>query len=501
MNVDNDTAQPRERTAIWDALRYHPVPVVLGAVLGLLLGFGVAAALPSTTSANSTVLLRPLPGNPYSTDTDRDPLVALQTEAQLVRSDEVSQLVIDDLGLDTAVGDLRSRVRSSVPSNTQVIQVEYTGSGSEATRIAQAYADQYLLFRVTRGEAFRQTQLASLDRQIANRQEELAQIAALPAGPSRDDVSSSVSQALVSLQSQRDNLAEATLDPGQVIVPARQSGGGPGLLDVLLPLLGLLVGAGLGLLLAVMRERSVGLLRHVEDVEDADVPVLSVLPATPAKGGGPSHEQRLAVRGLVLALSAAPQARTVAVTPVTPAAHAHVLCEHAAESAAAHGRPAVTVDAQRLTVDPQAAPAEVAGTRAAMIALLSAARQGDHRRLSESASAVGLDPEGTVRAWPATAQGEEPELTLVATGDSARSGTDLVLECVDAVVLAVQLGQTRRDSLDRALTALRYLGVPVLGVVALEGGLPASPPARAEQDTEASTQVAAEASAAAPGRS
>jgi uncharacterized protein involved in exopolysaccharide biosynthesis len=95
MNVDPG----RERSRLRDAVRYHPVLVALMSVMGLLLGLGLAALVPSPDTASTTVLLRPLPGNPYSSVNEPDTLVALETEAQLVRSDEVSRRVIRDLDL------------------------------------------------------------------------------------------------------------------------------------------------------------------------------------------------------------------------------------------------------------------------------------------------------------------------------------------------------------------------------------------------------------------
>jgi hypothetical protein len=459
--VENQTTAARDRTRVWDAVRYHPTPVVLGAVLGLLLGLGLAALLPNPQSATATVLLRPLDGNPYSTGADRDPLVALETEAQLVRSDEVSLLVIDDVGLTRTVPDLRRNLTTSVPSNTQVLEIEYTGQDGDAERISQSYAEQYLAFRLGRGEANREQQLDTLDRQIANREESLAVIAEEPESAARDSLLSSTTETLLTLRAERDALARGVLDPGEVVVPARSASDSLSFLAVLLPLLGLLVGLGLGVLLAIVRERSVSVVRYADDVEDQGAPVLTVVPAG-LSGQAPTHDQRLALRGLATAVERAePAPSSVAVAAVDPGVDSTALAAHLAAALVAAGRAATVVDVSSVPV-------------------------GDEGSLDDS-GAAGPALASIVRGTRTEAG--QPTVVVLAADQGPRG--EAVLEATESAVLVVLLGRTRREALDRALTTAQYLGVRVLGVAALEGGVPAAPSGTIPSPTGTSAEAAA----------
>jgi uncharacterized protein involved in exopolysaccharide biosynthesis len=106
---------------------------------------GVAGGLlsPADAKATATVLISPLDGNPYSPNGRGDDLTNLQSEAQLVTADAVQQVVRQKLrGAD------RSKVSVTVPPNTQVLLISYTGPSATAARDgAQAFAAGYLDYR------------------------------------------------------------------------------------------------------------------------------------------------------------------------------------------------------------------------------------------------------------------------------------------------------------------------------------------------------------------
>lgn len=451
---------------MWDAFRYHPTPVIVSGLLGLAAGVGAAALVPSSDSASATVLLRPLAGNPYSSDAARDPLVSLETEAQLVRSDAVSLLVIEDLDLGTAPADMRRNLVTNVPSNTQVLEITYTTSDDDAAEIAQAYADQYLLFRLDRGEASREERLASLDAQIENRQADLAEV-------DDEQGSQSATVSLLALQAERDALARDTLDPGEVIVPAREPAAGLGMLSILLPVLGLLVGVGLGLALAVARERSRGVLRHLEDLGE-DIDVVSVLSA--GEKGSPqlSHEQALAVRALANVVQSGSSDRgAVALVPVGDVSDTVVLAQHTAHALTIVGAPAVAMDATGLSTDDD----PLAGAHA------------QHLRARVEQMTTG--------ASSAQSPAADPQARIVVAGIKGGSilSADALIDLAGTAVLVVELGRTRQQEIDRAVTAARYMRAAVLGVVALEPGAMPLPPAPGTDAPHA--EVAATSSASA----
>jgi hypothetical protein len=441
---DQDTVRAQGR--VWDAVRYHPVPVVIGAVIGLLGGLGVAALLPSADTATATVLLRPLAGNPYSSEAERDPLVALETEAQLVRSDAVSLLVIEDLDLDTAPVDMRRNLVTNVPSNTQVLEIQYTAQSDDAAEIAQAYSDQYLQFRLDRGEASRDERLASLDAQIENRQADIANLA-------DEEASTSAAASVLALQAERDALSRSALDPGEVIVPARAPSAGLGTLSLLLPILGLFAGTGLGIALAVVRERSVGVLRRVDDIDETN-DVVCVIEAGQPGSKCLSHEQALAVRALANATRrGSSDAVAVALVPVAGVTGTVALAEHVVEALSSSGFPAVAVDATLLSVDADSRPPGQVDAAEAFRAEIEGLTAG-------------------TRVHPGDLPDPDRHSRTVVAGTDGGSAqqADALMDLAGTAVLVVQLGRTRQQDVDRAVTAAGYLGVGLVGVVALEAG-------------------------------
>src|SRR5699024_10528376 len=122
-------------------------------------------------TAQASILIVPLDGNPFSASGSGDDLVNLQTEAQLVKSDAVAELVRKDLNSPVPLDVLRDGLTVSVPPNTQVLTVAYTSADrSIALARAQSFAESYLDYRHTRAESMIKSQAASIDDRIAKRE-------------------------------------------------------------------------------------------------------------------------------------------------------------------------------------------------------------------------------------------------------------------------------------------------------------------------------------------
>ena len=121
-------------------------------IVGLVLicgigGYFYAAQSPGSYSASATILVRALVGNAYSpeTSTTQAATVALQTEAQLVASSQVTDLVRRNLPGTTCNQDL---VTAKVLTNTQLIKISAKAASADtARRCAQEYATDYLARR------------------------------------------------------------------------------------------------------------------------------------------------------------------------------------------------------------------------------------------------------------------------------------------------------------------------------------------------------------------
>lgn len=226
---------------------------VLGAVAGAAVGFRLAAVHTATAS----VLVNPLSGNPYSPTGSGTALVNLETEAQLVRSTDVVSAVQQKTGVADAAA-LGSGLSVTVPSNTQILTIAYaSGRADESVKVAQAFAESYLDFRLRRATALVQTQVDQINEQVPALQKQQSRL-----GDRLDDVDQDSGEASVlraqleSTTSQLDqlkaNLADlqsTPLNAGQVITPATLPAPGPVPVWVLTALGGLLGGVILGVLL------------------------------------------------------------------------------------------------------------------------------------------------------------------------------------------------------------------------------------------------------------
>lgn len=212
--------------------------------------------------------------------------ISLDTERELVASTVVAQIVADELGVDVAT--LLGQVSTSVPANTQIIQITFTDpSRGRAQRGAQAFAEAYLDFRSHRAlEAFTSVR-EDIQRQIQIVQEGLQgardDLAAADEGsPEQQQAQNEIellTGQLVLYRNQLGTLSVIDVDPGEVIERAElpTAAASPDL--VLYALIALLVGTAVGVVIALLRERLSDRVRGKSDLEEyLGAPVLAVVP-------------------------------------------------------------------------------------------------------------------------------------------------------------------------------------------------------------------------------
>lgn len=223
--------------------------VLVGALLGALAGSAVGLLREDAYVASSTVLVTPLEGNPYSPIGSGDDLLNLETEAQLVVSDAVTVAVAEEVGEDAQ--ELQERVGVEVPENTQILRISYRDPDEDsAVDSAQAFAEVYLDNRVERSESALRRQNQDLGEQIQALDRDLRSLnrqrRTSAAGTVTRERITALTTQIVELQTERAQLRETALDPGQVVNPAIEGTRFP-LPSWLLGLLaGLVVGALLG---------------------------------------------------------------------------------------------------------------------------------------------------------------------------------------------------------------------------------------------------------------
>lgn len=240
--------------------------MLVGLALGLagaLAGAGVGLLRPPASTASATILLNPLDGNPFSTSTRGDNLANLETEAQLVTSQDVVQRVIASTGTTLDVEVLVGAVEVGVPTNTQLMEIEAHARRPEvAVELAQVFADDFLASRRERAMQQSQAQILSLEEEVTARQKERAALEAQLAGTSAGSAQTissqidSVNAQIISLQSRIAQLRTSPSDPGQIVTPSTIEPSQLWRRWWVLSLIGGLGGLALGVGIALLRARA-----------------------------------------------------------------------------------------------------------------------------------------------------------------------------------------------------------------------------------------------------
>ena len=293
---------------VFDTIRHQlPVIVIVG-VLGLLAGFAFSLIHPPVYTSSASVLINPLEGNPYSPDSQGDSLVALETEAQIVSSDEVTKETAALLKDGSTLDELQKGVSALVQPNTQIIQISFTSkSATFAQRAAQAYADSYLEYRRQRSNDVNDAAIRSLKQQSKDVRGQLNavedRIDGLPAGPERDFQSGlrdTYRARLIELDSQVAQLTSGIAEAGRAISPAAEPKSPSGVGSIVYAAGGLLAGLLGGFVLALARERRSDHMYRPEDVDAAGVPVLARLSSHKSVVDAESREAIRRIRAAVV---------------------------------------------------------------------------------------------------------------------------------------------------------------------------------------------------------
>ncbi len=132
-----------ESTSLLRLLRYHWVVIVVSCVLGIVAGFGLARLATPEYTAKAEVFVM-VTGGATTGEVAQSTNYAQQQArnfSAVATREVVLERVIDELGLDLTVGQLRPQVAASVPLNTTVIAITVTDeSATRAAEIANGVA-------------------------------------------------------------------------------------------------------------------------------------------------------------------------------------------------------------------------------------------------------------------------------------------------------------------------------------------------------------------------
>ncbi len=464
--------------------RRHLKLVFTLAIAGLLLGAAAGLLLPASAKATATVLISPLDGNPYSPNGRGDDLTNLQSEAQLVTADSVQQVVRQKLRSAD-----RTRVSVTVPPNTQVLLITYTGASATAARDgAQAFANGYLDYRKQRAQGVLDERARKLRDQEKRIQQQLtatnARMSTTPASQKsflRQRVAAYNNQLGV-IDEQNNDIAATPVTPGSVITPAQPPAASLTTRSATFGGVGLAVGLFASVLLALALERSDRRLRDVRAVQRLGVPVLSTVPS----GGGlvlvtaPKSKAGEAYRRLRAAVVASVQERpvTLLVTSATPAASATLTSSNLAVALAHAGSATIMVDASFSETSPSAlfglgqskglSDVLMRGTDPTQL-LVNADSQLRLLPRGPGAGAAAERFSGPRMRETVHLLREKAEYILINAPSVHDANAQALCTLADAAVLVVTLGQTTRHDIDMAYTEAERAGAIVIGTVVEDG--------------------------------
>lgn len=264
------------------------------------LGIAVAAVhyLPKTYSSEALVQVKPTGEDGAVANGRTSSELNLDTEAQLVTSNDVALRAKAVLRTNTSPRDLAKNVSVTVPPNTSVLSIAYDAGTPQVARAgAQAFADSYLTNRKEAVQNDLDFQAKSIRDQIKDLQSQLTKsnkeiAAAAPRSAERADAqatSTALSSQIHDLSAQLAPLLSQNINPGNVITAAQvpQVASAPS--TKLIFVSGFLAGLLAGCLLAFAADRLDRRIRDRRDLERLGLDAMANNVAVPAvQDGGTS---------------------------------------------------------------------------------------------------------------------------------------------------------------------------------------------------------------------
>jgi capsular polysaccharide biosynthesis protein len=208
--------------------------------------FALGAALlvtqwPTKYTATAVVTVSPINVLPLESAP-----VNIDTERAVVTSTGVAHQVAETLKTGETTADLLSDVSVTTPENSQVLRISFTAANpSAAARGANTFADAYLDSRVNRAHEI-------ADETIHNIETRIGQILSNQAS---GEQRAALQQQVLALREQQNSLATIALDPGRVVGQAQPPSQPSSINPAILGAAGVLLGALIGLVLALLRDR------------------------------------------------------------------------------------------------------------------------------------------------------------------------------------------------------------------------------------------------------
>ncbi len=431
--------------------------IVLGTVVGLGAGAGLASILPKSYTASASVIVTPtgVGDTTAAANARTSGAVNLDTEAQVVTSTAVAKEVkrLDQATQGMSIGALTNPVTISVPANTTILTISYRAktpvvSAARANDFARAYlsrrtadAEQTLNAQIDKA----QTSLTTLSTQLKSVS---TTISGLPAKSSQLDLVRSQRSVLLGqikkLTTDITGLSTTAITPGRTLKRAVEPASPSSPSRVLLLSAGLAAGLLLGLVAAWLRFAVRTRLRRPDDV--AHHLKLPVLGAVPAARHGHGSERPVEITASYRRI-------------------ANVLL-------AARTEPGVIlITGQCTTAALEAVVANLARALASHGASVAVATTIDDDEVAARAAQVPAGPDVRVADLPANADratldaARDNGYLLVAGADPAHSPeVQAIGAASDAVMMVIEARARTRQNMT-VLAELDAVGAPLLGAV------------------------------------
>lgn len=481
--MEAESRSGRDLPSLRSALRHHITSIIVCTALALGFAALYVVNLPYTYTSSAVVLLAPAPGNPLTAEaasgSGTQTTVAMSTEAELVRTSAVRDIVADTLG--RLAPDGRERLEVTIPTNTQMLEISFTSrTAKQAQEAAQAFAEGYLAFREERATSTQNSQLEALQTQIdaaeANLRRATSEAASAGTGSFAAQEVQLYTDRLAQLSTSRSAAEALNTAPGSIIAPAVEPAGANELPEWVYFVAAAAIGMLAGIAFALLREWRRDLVRDTNAAAEMDVAVFSTVPSPGSTlvkdtaDDGTEHEAYRRLRAAVVANGPAP----------------HILAVAGVEDESSWGI------ASNLAV----VLAEAEFSVALIAADMSSAPSQDplgigrHRGLADSAGEVaaareflvetrgvnvltaGLDTAGArdLTASPAfraivNSLHEDFDFVVIAAASAGSAEGDAALLASDSVLLILTSDRTKRARLNAALERFDRLGIDVLGAV------------------------------------
>ncbi len=244
-------------------------------------------------TARTSVLVQPTVTGAQSLRPDQ--LISLETEVRIAKSASVANLARDELDVNSSATDLLEHVDVDATAETLVLDILYTDT--ERTRAAagaNAFAAGYLRFKREQALATLLDTRSVIEDQIADVRDRIREQTEILRTATPGTQEYEQAQALLDVLNGETGVLiaqlaymPATVNPGQVILPATPPESPSSPKHVLNLAIGLLLGIFLGVIAAFVRERTDDRIRTRGDLElGLSAPVLAVIPRVHGWGRG-----------------------------------------------------------------------------------------------------------------------------------------------------------------------------------------------------------------------